>query len=174
VNELDDVWEKMFAESRAENASAPPGILSEFLALKASNDELRTRAVDWLLMVFTELAAHANRRSAGIEIERKEPHNFSAFGANMAGVKIDLRQGVRCLTVEAGWTRLPSDGFMRGGALAVAHISHFGLKRHSSDFALLKIDDRPQWHSIDSDNMARPIEVPDLARHLAILADLHK
>jgi hypothetical protein len=63
---------------------------------------------------------------------------------------------------------------MRGGALAVAHIGHFGLKRLSTDLALLKIDDRPQWHSIDSDNVARPVSVPDLARHLAILAYLHR
>jgi len=171
VNELDDVWEKMFAESRAENASAPPGILSEFLALKASNDEVRTRAVEWLLMVFTELAAHANRRSAGIEIERKEPHNFSAFGANMAGVKIDLRQGVRCLTVEAGWTRLPSDGFMRGGALAVAHIRHFGIKSQDTHLALLKTGDLPEWHEIDRDKVARPIQARDITRHIALLIE---
>lgn len=148
--------------------------LAGVIALKASNDEIRNRAVEWLIGIFSELAGQLNRRNIPIEIERQEPHSFPAFKANMVGVKVNFRYGIRCLTVEAGWTRLPSDGFMRGGALAVAHISHFGLKRHSTDLALLKIDDRPQWHSIDSNNVARPAEVTDLARHLAILADLHR
>ena len=174
MTEYDERWADLpdeiidFARTLARND------LSDLVALKASNDAIRQRSVDWLLRVFWELAGQLNRRNIPIEVERHEPHNFAAFKANMVGIKVNFRYGVRCLTVEAGWTRLPSDGFMRGGALAVAHISHFGLKRHSSDLALLKIDDRPQWHSIDSDNMARPIEVPDLARHLAILADLHK
>ena len=148
--------------------------LADLVALKASSDEIRHRAVERLIGIFSELAGQLNRRNIPIEIERHEPHSFAAFKANMVGVKVIFRYGIRCLTVEAGWTRLPSDGFMRGGALAVAHISHFGLKRHSTDLALLKIDDRPQWHSIDSNNVARPVEVPDLARHLAILADLHR
>lgn len=171
MTELDDVWEKMFAESKGENAVADRGILSEFLALKAYNDEVRGRAVEWLLTVFTELAAHANRRSAGIEIERKEPHNFAAFGANMAGVKIDLRQGVRCLTVEAGWTRMPSDGFMRGGALAIAHIRHFGIKSQDTHLALLKNAELPEWHEVDRDNVARPIQARDITRHIALLVE---
>ena len=171
MNELDDVWEKMFEESRIENASADRGILSEFLALKASNDEVRSRAVEWLLSVFTELASHANRRSAGIEIQRKEPHSFSAFGANMVGVCIDLRQGVRCLTVEAGWTRLPSDGFMRGGALAVAHLRHFGIKSQDTHLALLKTAELPEWHVVDHNNVARPVEADDITRHITLLID---
>ena len=148
--------------------------LTDLMSLKASNDAIRQRAVDWMVGVFSELAGQLNRRNIPIEIDRHEPHNFSAFKANMVGIKVNFRYGVRCLTVEAGWTRLPSDGFMRGGALAVAHISHFGLKRHSTDLALLKIDNEPKWHSIDNDNVARPIDIPDLARHLAILADLHR
>jgi hypothetical protein len=146
--------------------------LADLVALKASNDEVRQRAVEWLVSIFSELAGQLNRRNIPIVIERHEPHSFPAFKANMVGVKVNFRYGIRCLSVEAGWTRLPSDGFMRGGALAVAHISHFGQKRHSMDLALLKVDGRPHWHSIDSDNVARPVNVRDLARHLAILADL--
>ena len=143
--------------------------MAEFITLKATNDEIRTRAVESLLATFTELAAHANRKNISIETERKEPHNFAAYGANMVGVKASFRHGIRCLTVEAGWTRLPGDGFMRGGALAVVQVRHFGLKQHSLDLALLKSGDRPEWFEIDSENIARPIELESLIRHMRVL-----
>jgi hypothetical protein len=60
---------------------------------------------------------------------------------------------------------------MRGGALAVAHIRHFGLKQHESDLALLKSGDRSQWFEIDNENTARPIRIEQLVRHMAILID---
>jgi hypothetical protein len=173
VTNRDQLWDDLPAEMIDFVRTLARHNLSDLIALKASNDEIRHRAVEWLIGIFSELAGQLNRRNIPIEIERHEPHTFPAFKANMVGIKVSFRHGIRCLTVEAGWTRLPSDGFMRGGALAVAHISHFGQKRHNMDLALLKIDDRPQWHSIDSDNIARPIDMPDLARHLAMLADLH-
>ena len=168
-----ELWDDLPAEMIEFVRTLARHDLTDLIALKASNDEIRNRAVEWLIGIFSELAGQLNRRNIPIEIERKEPHSFAAFKANMVGIKVNFRYGIRCLSVEAGWTRLPSDGFMRGGALAVAHISHFGQKRRNMDLALLKIDDRPHWHSIDGDNVARPIEVPDLARHLAILIDLH-
>ena len=170
--EPDELWDSLPAEMFDFARAASRRDINDLIALKVSNDEIRQRAVDWLLGVFTELSGQLNRRNIPVEIERHEPHNFAAFKANMAGVKVNLRHGIRCLSIEAGWTRTPSDGFMRGGALAVAHIRHFGLKRHSMDLALLKIDDRPQWHSIDSENVAHPVEIAELARHLAILVNI--
>jgi hypothetical protein len=157
----------MFAESGGTTRST----VADFIALKATNDEIRRRAVEWLVAAFTELAGQANRRNFSIEIESLDTHNFPAFGARMAGVKTSFRYGLRCLTVEAGWTRTPADGFMRGGALAVAHIRHFGLKQHSADLALLKTDRLPEWHEIDRDNVARPIRFEDITRHFELLID---
>lgn len=173
MTERDELWDDLPAEMIDFAQAASRHDLADFIALKASNDEIRQRAVEWLLGIFTEIAGQLNRRNVPVEIERHEPHSFAAFKANMVGIKAIFRHGLRCLTIEAGWTRLPSDGFMRGGALAVAQIRHFGLKRHSMDLAVLKIDDQPRWHEIDSDNVAHSIEIADLARHLAILVDFH-
>jgi hypothetical protein len=145
--------------------------LDEYIALKASNDEIRMKGIEWLLAAFTELGGEANRRQIAVEIEREEPHSFSAYGARMVGTKTSFRYGLRCMTVEAGWTRAPGDGFMRGGALAIAHIDHFGLKQHSAVLALIKTEKQPEWHDIDSHNVARPIGLADLARHFGILID---
>ena len=167
--EINEFWSEIIFHDHAGQGGQGPGIVADFLALKATNDEIRTRAVESLIAAFTELAAHASRKNIPIEIERKEPHSFAAYGANMVGVKAIFRHGIRCLTVEAGWTRLPGDGFMRGGALAVAHVRHFGLKQHSLDLALLKTGDKSQWLEIDSENTARPIELEILVRHMGIL-----
>jgi hypothetical protein len=163
VDELDEIWAEMFQRSS--------GALDELIALKATNDEIRTKGVEWLLNAFTELGGEANRRQIAIEVQREDPHNFSAYGANMVGSKTSFRYGLRSMTIEAGWTRGPADGFMRGGALAIANINHFGLKQHSATLALLKTEKLPEWHEIDRDNVARPIRFEDLARHFAILID---
>ena len=171
VSEIDDIWAELLNKHTAEPAAVHGHIVADFIHLKATNDEIRQRAVDWLLGLFTEMAGLATRHNVPIAIERREPHNFTAYGANMVGIKTDLKHGIRCLTIEAGWTRMPRDGFMRGGALAVARISHFGLKHHGADLALLKTGERPGWHEIDRENVARPIDLENLRRHMAVLID---
>ena len=167
--EISNFWSEILDGAGSEKSSSGRRIVADFIALKATNDEIRSRAIEWLISSFTELAAHANQHNIPIEIERKEPHNFAAYGANMVGLKTSFRHGLRCLTVEAGWTRMPGDGFMRGGALAVAHIRHFGLKQHAADLALLRTNDRLQWCQIDNENTAHPIQIDNLVRHMAIL-----
>ena len=172
--ENNDFWSEIVRGPAADHTGPDHRFVADFIALKATNDEIRGRAVEWLVASFTELAAHANRHNVPIDVERKDPHNFAAFGAHMVGVKAAFRHGIRCLTVEAGWTRSPSDGFMRGGALAVAHIRHFGLKQHATDLALLRSDGRPTWFQIDNENTARPIDLENLVRHMSILVDKAK
>ena len=171
MSEIDDIWAEMLDKRASQQSGGRDHVLADFIALKATNDQIRQRAVDWLIGLFSEMAGLANRHNIPIEIVRNESHNFSAYGANMVGVKTDLKHGIRCLSIEAGWTRMPSDGFMRGGALAIARISHFGIKRHGADLALLKAGDLPEWHEIDRENVARPIELGDLRRHMAVLID---
>ena len=171
VSEIDDIWAEMLDKRALDQTASSGHVIADFIALKATNYEIRQRSVDWLIGLFTEMAGIANRHNRPIEIERIEPHNFTAYGANMVGVKTNFKHGIRCLTIEAGWTRLPRDGFMRGGALAVARISHFGIKRHGADLALLKTGHMPEWHEIDRDNTAHPIELSDLRRHMAVLID---
>ena len=165
----DEIWEQIIAEAGERGFQSEPHFMADLIALKATNDEIRQRGIEWLLTLFIDLAAHANRHNIPIAVERDEPHRFAAYGANMVGIRTTFRYGVRCLTIEAGWTRMPRDGFMRGGALAVAHIRHFGIRQHGADLALLKMDDRHEWFEIDTANTARPVEPARLVRHLQVL-----
>lgn len=149
MNELDETWSRMLAIA-IENAKASgrDGV-ADFLALKQSNDAIRQASVDWLFNSFIEIASEANRRNPSITIEREEPHEFPFQNARMAGSLLRIRFGVRCLTVEAGWTRTPSHGFMRGGALAAARITHFGMPKAGAELVLLRSSGVPEWNLVE-------------------------
>ena len=119
MTELDRVWSKMLED-------AIPGAnveVAEYLRLKATNDAIRTAGVGWLFDTIIEIAGREMRARPHLNVETLEPHNFKHGSSNMVGRLVSFRLGVRCLTVEAGWVRTPSDGIMRNGSLAVARFS---------------------------------------------------
>jgi hypothetical protein len=146
VNELEHAWPELLAEAVAKARSSGREDIADFLALRASNDLIRAAAVKWLFDSMIEVASRAQGAFPMLSIEREEPHSFRLRGAELTGSLLELRLGVRCLTLEAGWTRNPNDGFMRGGALAFAKLTHFGLPRHNIELLLLKTDESPSWN----------------------------
>ena len=152
MNELDETWSRMLAGAIEKARDAGRDGIADFLALKKSNDAVRYAGVEWLFNSLIEIAAEANRQNSSITIEREEPHEFSFRNAKMAGGLIRVRLGVRCLTVEAGWPRTPSHGFMRGGALAAARLSHFGMPQARAELILVLNGDAPVWNSVDGGN----------------------
>jgi hypothetical protein len=168
MEELNDVWEQLISEA----AKNPQGIgregLADFIAVKTANDAIRETSIRWLLETMREAAEHANLKRAGIVIEAAEPHRFSLGKMNLGGSLLRFRQGIRCLTVEAGWTRTPADGFMRGNALAVARLTHFGVPKANAELHLLKFEDRPQWFTVTNMGLRVSFEIEDLIRHFKI------
>src|SRR5258708_2724334 len=111
MNELDEVWSQMLAEATEKARVSGRHDVADYLALRASNDQIRERSVSWLFDTIIEFATDAARRLPSIAIERVDPYNFSFRSANLVGSMLQVRHGVRCLTLEAGWTRTPTDGF---------------------------------------------------------------
>lgn len=167
MDELDEFWEQMLAEARLSEEIT--GHLAEFLAVKSANDRLRERGVEQLLNAFEAFAGHANRSHAGIEIEKLESHRFEIDRSHVTGRAIKLRHGLRCLTVEAGWTRTPRDGFMRGNALALARIKHFGIPTGGGELKLLRFEESVRWFRIDRDGLRISVEPDDLIREFRLL-----
>ncbi len=143
--------------------------VADYLDLKASNDLIRQTGVDWLFATLMEFAAEANRTQAAVAMERIEPHNFLFRGANIVGASLSFRYGVRCLTVEAGWTRTPTDGFMRGGGLAFARFRHFGMPQANLEAALFGAAPAPVWKAIREEHVGGEIRSEHLHRHIEIL-----
>jgi hypothetical protein len=168
MNELDEVWTQMFEDALKKARTNGRGDVAEYLELKTTNDTIRAASVKWLLDATLEIASFANRNNAGITIENENPYQFPFRNANLAGSLVRFRQGVRCLTIEAGWTRTPNDGFMRGGALAGARISHFGISKHNDELLLIKSNDLPGWVSIDKNEKKNPFDSRHLNQHFQV------
>ncbi len=163
MNDLDSVWENLLTEAAGQVASE--GLLADFLAVKSANDQLREHGVGQLLAAFEKIAGHANRNDARITIETIDRHRFEFENFHVSGRAVKFRQGVRCLSVEAGWTRSPRDGFMRGNALAVARISHFGLPLAGHDLRLLRFEDSVGWFRLNPDDLRVSFELDDMLEH---------
>ena len=145
MTELDQVWSEMLGDAYRNASAAGRNAVADYLRLKATNDAIRAAGVKWLFDTFIEFAGEAVRNNAALTIEREEPHSFRHGNSNMVGSLISVRHGVRCLTVEAGWTRTPGDGVMRGGALAFARVTHFGMPRAGEELRLVHAEVLPRW-----------------------------
>lgn len=168
MNELDEVWEQLIAEAAQNPQEIRRDGLAEFIAVKTANDRIRETNVRWLLDTMRKAAEHANLKNARILIENSDAHIFKLDRMQLRGSRLTFRHGIRCLSVEAGWTRTPADGFMRGNALAVAHITHFGIAKENAELHLLKFEDRPQWFTVNKNNLRTSFEIEDLIRHFQI------
>lgn len=139
--------------------------IAEYLTLKESNDAIRHESVKWLNETVLEIVSAFNQHGAKIELTHNEKHIFKFGNSNLRGSHLKLQQGVRCLSVEAGWTQTPSDGFMRGNALACAKISHFGFAKMNEELVLLKYENRPQWFSIIDETTRASFTIQSLRKH---------
>ena len=164
MNELDEAWAEMLAGAIRNARASGREDVADYLALKQTNDLIRQTSVTWLFDSLIEIAADATRSNPSLKIEREEPHEFAFQNARMAGGLLIISLGVRRLTVEAGWTRLPSHGFMRKGALAAARITHFGMPKAGADLVLMRQGEVPAWTIVEGDHF----DVECLRQHFSI------
>ena len=169
MSELDEAWAAALSEAERRARQAGRSDIADYLSLRNSNDLLRKAGVDWLLAEFTALAAQANRAGASIQISTEREHRFKIGSSTMVGHLITFTNGVRRLYIEAGWPRVPGDGFVRGGGLACANIRHLGLKSANEELLLTKSHQgTPVWKSLEHPSLHQS----HLRRHIAILLDL--
>lgn len=170
MSELEEAWEVALAEAKQRARGAGCADVARYLDLRSKNDLLRRTAIDWLTATLTSLAGEANRRGAGIQIERQESHSFRRGSATMVGSQLTLRRGVRALSLESGWPRKPGDGFVRGDGLACANIKHFGRTRSNAELLLARsANGRPQWLIVEKTQTKTPLSEGQIRHHLSIL-----
>jgi hypothetical protein len=166
MTELDQAWSQMLTDAALKAGSAGRRDVAEYLRLKATNDAIRSTGVGWLIDTFMQVGSQAMVNAANLTIDRDEPHTFPYGNSTMVGTRLTFRRGVRSMTVEAGWARGPRDGIMRGGALAFARISHFGMSNAGVELRLVFGDDLPSWLAQDLDST---FDAAAASRHVSIL-----
>ena len=150
MSELDEAWALALAEAEQRARMAGHTDIAAYLALRNSNDLLRQTGVTWLIDTFMNLAGEANRFGASIQISRDDKHRFKVGSSTMVGSLFTMRNGLRTLFVEAGWPRVPSDGFVSGGGLARGNLRHLGFKSADAELVLTKTRTGvPNWVVID-------------------------
>ena len=149
MSELDEAWAAALSDAEQKARLSGRGDVADYLALRNSNDLLRKAGVDWLLTSFVNHAGDANRNGASIQIANTDGHRFSMGNSTMVGRLITFTNGVRQLFVEAGWPRVPRDGFVRGGGLAAAQIRHLGIRSANDELLLSRSPSgSPKWTSV--------------------------
>jgi len=163
--ELDHVWSQMLAAAESEATASGRGDVAEYLRLRAANDSIRAVGVGWLIDTFIEIATSPGSTPVPPLVDREEPHRFERGPAKMVGTRLNIRHGVRCLSIEAGWARTPSDGIMDRRSLAFARISHFGMPRETSELRLVRVGESLAWVADDGNQ----IDTRDLSQHFELL-----
>lgn len=172
LDDDDNNWTAVFRSAEEQLRDSGRVDLADYVSLRAANDAVREKAVAWLFNAVSAVAGEANRRDLAIAIERSESHSFEFRGANIVGSLTRLRQGVRAMTVEAGWPRVPSDGFIRGNALAVARVRHFGMREHDADLLLSRFEGVPIWFADAGGGRREEFHLGELLRHFAVFVGL--
>ena len=167
MSELDEAWAQALAEAQRKAQGAGRADIAAYLRLRSSNDLLRKTGIAWLLNAFAQLAGKANRGGASLQTATEEAHRFSVNHATMVGPRLSLSFGVRSLSVEAGWPRVPSDSFVRGGGLALGRIKHFGKHLLNQELMLVRsASGTPEWVVITKDGRKEPLHESDVQSHL--------
>jgi hypothetical protein len=173
MNELDETCARMMNEAIAKAHASGRSDVVDYLQLKATNDSVRAAGVKWLFDSMFEIASKLNRNNLQITIENENPHSFASGNATLIGSLVRFRQGVRCLSVEAGWTRTPNDGFMRGGVLAGGRIIHFGIGRHNAELVLVRgKEDVANWFTVDKNGERVLLDSNHLSKHFQIFLNI--
>jgi hypothetical protein len=169
MNELDEFWAEALEEMKRRATGAGRGDVADYLTLKSRNDSLRAASAKWLFETFAEAAREATSVGGETKMETNSPHRFDHNRASCVGSMLSFSRGVRLLTVEAGWTRTPSDGFMRGGALAAARVIHFGMGKYNADLMLTSADvGAPVWLEVDKTGKKRVFDSSSIREHVRI------
>jgi hypothetical protein len=166
MDELNELWAKMMQEAILNAKSTGRTDVAEYLALKSANDSIRSTGCRWLFNSFIELSEAANRRGIKLKVENENPHRFDVGHSTMVGSLLRFHYGLRNLTIEAGWTRTPQDGFIRGGGLACARISHFGMSKSNAELLLVNQNkNSPQWFLLLGEGLRKPVSSNNLRDH---------
>jgi len=172
VDELDETWAAALAEAEAQARAAGRVDISEYLALRKSNDLLRKTACDWLLATFQNVAGEMNRAGASLQISNDDNYHFTVGSAGLVGKLLKLENGIRQLLVEVGWPRVPADGFIRGGGIALGRLRHVGIKSASELIRLVTSPEgTPRWIVENNHESVEEIRDANIRQHIAILLD---
>jgi len=101
----------------------PSEATEEYIALRAANDRLRQRGLQWFLDAAQELTAQENSISPLMLQTARQEWQFNVGKSVMVGERFGVRFKGKTLLIELGWPREPEHGFVPGNGLARGQVS---------------------------------------------------
>jgi hypothetical protein len=160
-------WSKLLDDEIARGNVSAEGVFQDYLSVRGANNEIRNDAAEWL---FESFVAFSNRLSSDgfqISVERNTDTRFAFHWATLSGSSIIVSNGLRKLSCEVGSIKAPGDGIIKGGGIAIARLSHFGIPEKDQILRLLVGEEKARW--VVDGNRPRDFDAYDLVRHFKIL-----
>ncbi len=169
MSEFDEIWTQDLDNAIARAKASGRYHVADYLALKASNDRIRRNSVKWLFDSVIEFVMVFNTHGARIKLEKKDDYRFKFGNSRLTGSLLTLKQGVRCLSFEAGWTQSLDDGVIRGGGIACVKIGHFGFSKLNEEIILIRYEGEYRWFTIADEKNRISFSLKDLRKHFETL-----
>lgn len=163
----EEFWMTLLDEEIARGSVSAEGVFQDYLSVRGANNDIRVRATDWLFGSFAELSERLSSQGLELPLERSDDIRFTFLGATLLGSAIAFSNGVRRLSCEVGSIKAPGHGIIKGGGIAIARISHFGIPEKEQTLRLVVGEESARW-VVDSDCM-RLFDAYDLVRHFRVL-----
>lgn len=165
----EEFWMTLLDEEIARGSVSAEGVFQDYLSVRGVNNDLRVRATDWLFGSFTELSERLANQGLELHLERNDDVRFAFLGATLIGSAVAFSNGVRRLSCEVGSIKAPGHGIIKGGGIAIARISHFGIPEKEQILRLVVGEENAKW-VVDSDRL-RLFDAYDLVRHFRVLTE---
>lgn len=163
----EEFWLKLLDEQIALGNVSADGVFQDYLTVRGVNNEMRGNATEWLFKSFEYTALRLTSDGFALSPDCAELSSFSFSGATLSGPSIAFPFGVRKLTCEVGSIKAPGDGIIKGGGIAIARISHFGMPEKEQFLRLVIGEETARW-VVDSDR-SRSFDLYDVIGHFRIL-----
>ena len=163
----EEFWHRLLDEEIARGTVTAEGVFEDYLAVRGANNEIRDSATEWLFRSFDELAERLRLQAFECSVERSDESQFNFLGATLTGPAIFFSHGVKRLSCEVGSIKAPGHGIIKGGGVAVARISHFGMPEKEQFLRLSVGEGSARW-TVESERL-RQFDAYDLMAHFRIL-----
>jgi hypothetical protein len=163
----DEFWLKLLDQEIARGTVSAEGVFQDYLAVRGANNDIRNNAAEWLFETVLQFSEKLNANGFEIITERNAESQFVFHWATLTGPSMFFSNGIRRLSCEVGSIKAPGHGIIKGGGIAIARLSHFGIPEKDQILRLVAGEETARW--VVDGVKTRPFDAYDIARHLRIL-----
>jgi len=163
----DDFWLKLLDQEIERGTVSAEGVFQDYLSVRGANNSIRKHAAEWVFSSFLKFSEKLTSNGFQIVMEEKTESQFVFEGATLTGPSMVFTSGVRNLSCEVGSIKAPGHGIIKGGGIAIARLSHFGIPERNQILRLIVGEETGRW--VVDGGPPRQFDAYDIVGHFKIL-----